>query len=231
MQLAKPVLDVGLFTNDREGVLRFWQGEVGLPFEETLPAGRGVHQHRHGCHGSVLKLNHSRDPLPDVAPSGYREVWIAREGQGAERELVDPDGNRIRLVPPGTRGVSGIGVSMRVRDVSVFDAFCAEVLGLTRAGTDAWRWGETILFREEDADLPSDMPERHNAKMRAPGYRYLTVQVRDADAVHRTLVERGATEAHPPMTLGKVARISFVRDPDGNWIEISQRASLTGPVD
>lgn len=33
-----------------------------------------------------------------------------------------------------------------------------------------------------------------------------------------------------PVTLGKVARICFVRDPDGNWIEISQRASLTGKL-
>jgi hypothetical protein len=30
--------------------------------------------------------------------------------------------------------------------------------------------------------------------------------------------------------LGSTARISFVRDPDGNWIEISQRASLTGTL-
>ena len=29
---------------------------------------------------------------------------------------------------------------------------------------------------------------------------------------------------------GDVARISFVRDPDGGWIEISQRASLTGAL-
>ena len=28
-------------------------------------------------------------------------------------------------------------------------------------------------------------------------------------------------------TLGGTARISFIRDPDGNWIELSQRASLT----
>ena len=34
----------------------------------------------------------------------------------------------------------------------------------------------------------------------------------------------------PAVTLGKTARISFVRDPDGNWIELSQRASLTGPL-
>ena len=40
----------------------------------------------------------------------------------------------------------------------------------------------------------------------------------------------GGREALPPTTLGKVARISFVMDPDGNSIEISQRASLTGPL-
>jgi lactoylglutathione lyase len=43
-------------------------------------------------------------------------------------------------------------------------------------------------------------------------------------------VARGGTEGRPPLTLGATARISFVRDPDGNWIEISQRASLTGPL-
>lgn len=40
----------------------------------------------------------------------------------------------------------------------------------------------------------------------------------------------GGDEGRPPATLGKVARISFVKDPDGNWIEISQRASLTGDL-
>jgi lactoylglutathione lyase len=30
--------------------------------------------------------------------------------------------------------------------------------------------------------------------------------------------------------LGETARISFILDPDGNWIEISQRASLTGAL-
>jgi lactoylglutathione lyase len=33
------------------------------------------------------------------------------------------------------------------------------------------------------------------------------------------------------MRLGDVASISFVRDPDGNWIEVSQRKSITGSLD
>ena len=40
----------------------------------------------------------------------------------------------------------------------------------------------------------------------------------------------GVWEGAASVTLGTVAQISFIRDPDGNFIEISQRASLTGPI-
>jgi len=66
--------------------------------------------------------------------------------------------------------------------------------------------------------------------MRATGFRYITIQVRDCDAEHRRMLAAGAAEGAPPFTLGTVARISFIRDPDGNWVEISQRASLTGAL-
>jgi predicted enzyme related to lactoylglutathione lyase len=78
--------------------------------------------------------------------------------------------------------------------------------------------------------VPADACQTNNRKMRAPGFRYITVQVLDVDAVHAGVLARGGMEGHSPMTLGKVARISFVRDPDGNWIELSQRASLTGDL-
>jgi lactoylglutathione lyase len=66
--------------------------------------------------------------------------------------------------------------------------------------------------------------------MRAPGYRYLTVQVWDCDEEFARAVEGGGTAGMAPRTMGEVARFGFVRDPDGNWLEISQRASLTGPL-
>jgi lactoylglutathione lyase len=66
--------------------------------------------------------------------------------------------------------------------------------------------------------------------MQSPGYRYLTAQVWEVDVEHAAILARGGNEGRPPVTLGTTARISFVRDPDGNWIEISQRASLTGPL-
>ena len=41
---------------------------------------------------------------------------------------------------------------------------------------------------------------------------------------------RTQREALAPVTLGTTARISMVRDPDGNWIELSQRASIVGSL-
>jgi predicted enzyme related to lactoylglutathione lyase len=75
--------------------------------------------------------------------------------------------------------------------------------------------------------------QRHvaqNHTMRAKSFRYFTIQVVDVDREHAKLVERGAVEGMAPVTLGATARISFIRDPDGNWIELSQRASLTGAL-
>jgi hypothetical protein len=48
------------------------------------------------------------------------------------------------------------------------------------------------------------------------------------DRDHRHALAPGDREALAPVTLGTTARISMVRDPDGNWIELSQRVSITG---
>ncbi len=225
MDLAKQHIDVGLFTDKAEAMLEFWQREVGLPFEETLPLGGGVLQHRHGMNGSVLKLNASRDPLPAHPASGYRELLIARDGIAEPRELVDPDGNHVTLVPRRDGGIAGVAVSLAVRDPSAFHRFYGAALGLPIDGEDRYRCGDSIISFLKDASA------QQTEALRAPGYRYITIQVRDVDVEHAGIVARGGEEGRPPVTLGTTARISFVRDPDGDWIEISQRASLTGPLD
>jgi catechol 2,3-dioxygenase-like lactoylglutathione lyase family enzyme len=224
MRLAKPCIDVGLFTNNLEVMLRFWQEEVGLPFEELLPLGGGSRQHRHAMNGSVFKLNESRDAVPPGPLAGYRELLIAREGLNGPHTLTDPDGNRVTLIPPGTEGVTGIGVRLAVRDEAAFHRFYGQALGLEAAGPKAYRWGTSVLLFEHDATAT------RTEEMRGTGFRYLTVQVRDVDAEHRALLAKGVEEGRPPATLGATARISFIRDPDGNWVEVSQRASLTGPL-
>lgn len=225
MDLAKPVIDVGVFTSDREASLRFWQDEVGLPFEELLPIGGGVHQLRHGMNGSVLKLNHPRSPLPASPPSGYRELWIARKGLGEAKALCDPHGQPVHLVAPGERGISGIGVTVGVRDPVAQRRFYVEGLGLEETERDVYRCGESLLFVERDADAKADVP------MQGLGFRYLTIQIRDCEGVHRQVLSRGGLEGAPPRRMGDVAIFSMVRDPDGNWIELSQRRSLTGSLD
>jgi len=225
VKLAKPHIDVGLFTNNEQAMLEFWQRDVGLPFEETLPLGGGVRQHRHAMNGSVLKLNAARDPMNDAPPSGYRELTIAREGIAAPHTLVDPDGNRIVLAPPGDDGLAGIRVRMAVRSADAFRRFFAGAMQFDEIDAITYRCGDSLVTVEQDASAARTEP------MRAQGFRYLTVQVHDVDAEHRGIVERGGAEGRPPVTLGTTARVSFVRDPDGNWIEISQRASLTGSLE
>jgi lactoylglutathione lyase len=223
MRLAKPHVDVGLMARQLEPMLAFWQGEVGLAFEELLPTGGGNHQHRHAMNGSVLKLNHSRKPLPDTPPSGYRELWVARPGERG-RALADPDGNRVRLVAPGERGVVGIGIRLGVRDPDRHAAFYRDALGLEEEAPGVFVCGDSRLFVAADPEAPAD------ASIGGAGYRYLTVQVHDCDAETDHALAHGASLGAPARTLGDVARFSMIRDPDGNWIELSQRRSLTGPL-
>jgi hypothetical protein len=47
MKLAKPALDIGLYTKDLDAMLTFWQIRVGFKFDELLSMGQGIRQHRH----------------------------------------------------------------------------------------------------------------------------------------------------------------------------------------
>jgi lactoylglutathione lyase len=224
MRLAKPRLDVGLFTTNESAMLQFWQDTIGLPFEETLPLGGGVRQQRHAMNGSVLKINAARDALNPAPPTGYRRLIIARPDLPEPRDEQDPDGNTVTLVPVGHDGITGIAVELRVRDVTAHARFFAHAMQFEQIGPDSFRCGDSLLLLRQDPAAIRVEP------LRAPGYRYLTVQVWDVASEHAGILDRGGEEGRPPVTLGSTARVSFVRDPDGNWIEVSQRASLTGPL-
>jgi catechol 2,3-dioxygenase-like lactoylglutathione lyase family enzyme len=225
MQIAKPALDVGLYTNNRDAMLQFWQHRVGLPFTETLPVGGGVHQLRHAIGDSVLKINHARATLPEVAPTGYRLLTIARPDLQSVSSATDPDGNLINLVPQGHTGIDQLEVRVAVRSVSTQEDFYGRIMGLPRCDDGRFRCGASLIAIDHDPNAAAD------AEMRGIGYRYLTIQVYDVVAEHRAILARGGREGTAPVRLGDVAYISFVRDPDGNWIEISQRKSITGSLD
>jgi lactoylglutathione lyase len=177
--------------------------------------------------GSVVKLNHHVEPLPAAAPSGYRELIIAREGLATPRPMVDPDGNRVRLVPPGHDRVSQIGVAMGVGNLGQHRKFYADILGFAEEPSSAglaFRLGHSLLLLEEDSRATVD-PVRQ-----ARGWRYITLQVAEIDVLHANLRSKGVREGFAPVTLGNVARISMILDPDGNWIELSRRASIVGSL-
>ena len=230
MKLAKPRIDIGFATNHAPAALAFWQNEIGLPFDHTQPIRRGYKQHRHDLCGSVLKINQVYETLPDNPPSGYRELLIARDGITMPQSMVDPEGNRVSLVPKGTYGITRIGIRLGVRDVEAHRRFYTEALGLPQgeaagAGAMTFLAGDTVLIVEPAVDAP------HDATIDGKGWRYITFQIFEVDREHAHVLAHGGREARAPVTLGTTARISMVRDPDGNWIELSQRASLTGSLE
>src|SRR5260370_27309375 len=109
MELAKQFVDVGIFTNRIDEMRAFYGERVRLPYEELLPVGNGVKQHRFGLLGSVLKINDARDPLPPRKPGGYKRLAISDSSISAPSTLRGPDGNDIAVVPRGRSGANLIG--------------------------------------------------------------------------------------------------------------------------
>jgi lactoylglutathione lyase len=139
--------------------------------------------------------------------------------------MVDPDGNRVRLVPRGYEGITQLAVLVGVRSLGEHRRFYGDILGFAEqswSGGPAFRPGNSLLLLEEDGAATVD-PVRY-----ARGWRYITLQIADIDAVHDDLRSKGVRGGLAPMTLGDVARISMILDPGGNWIELSRRASIVG---
>ncbi len=223
MRLLKRHLDIGLFTNDIASHRAFWGETVGLRLDHELPFGNGTVQHRYDAHGSVIKVNYHPFPLPDWPPSGYAGLTIARAG-GPAWAGRHPGGEIVRLVPPGTDGVVGIGVTIGTRDPDRMMKFYLEAMEFERAAPYVARCGDSLLcVVEGPGGTETD-------DFVGPNFRYLTVQIEDADEACKHVVARGGRLARAPVTFPKVARYGFVSDPDGNWIEMSARGSLGGKV-
>lgn len=221
MRLAKQHLDLGLFTHELPAQLAFWGETVGLRFDHALSLRPGWVQHRHDAHGSVIKVNHYVErTLPDFPASGYRCLTIAREGPAWEGR--HPGGDLVRLVPPGSDGVVGIGITVETPEPARLMDFYLRAMEFEEAGPAVARCGDTLLFVEKGRGGTA------TSDFIAPGYRYLTLQIFDADQACADIVARGGRLAQAPVNFGTVARYGFVADPDGNWIEISARTSLTG---
>jgi catechol 2,3-dioxygenase-like lactoylglutathione lyase family enzyme len=216
MDLSKPRWDFGLYTNNLEPLLAFWRDEIGAAFDGLLAMGPGRVQHRHFLNNSALKINHYEEPLEPAAASGYVELLVAKAGLTAPAALADPDGNRLTLVPPGWSGVRELGLKVRANDPDAHRRFYLEALGMTPQD-GGYRLGESLILVEK-ADAPI-----LDAPMSARGYRYITLGVVDCEAAHAQALAAGAREAAPVRAFGEAVRFSVIRDPDGNWVELTQR--------
>jgi lactoylglutathione lyase len=220
MQLAKPNLDVGFMVNDWDAARAFWADTVGLDYVKFEKLGGGVRQHRFDAHGSVVKVNHSRTPV-DPQPTIYRGLRVATD-VAEPRLLHDPEGVEIELVPPGHDYVTSIEIRIATADPAQARRFWADGIGGDEFAPDRYRVGDTIVTCIHEPGL-APMTTRGGA-----GFRYLTVQIHDVDTEWARLVDLGFGAELAPVSLGDTARVSFVRDPDGGYLEVSERAEVTG---
>ena len=218
MNLAKPALDVGLYTNQLEPMLAFWQNEAHASFTELLPVGGGVHQHRHAVGDSVIKINHPREPISQGNPTGLKKVTLYGS---ANKTLTDPDGNNVELKVDGEG--KNLRLTLATPRLNEMQAFYGETLALPSPAPNLYSVGASEIELVE-----GDLGAFERAGV---GFRYMTFQVFDVVAEHARIVQSGGQEGMAPVKLGEVAYISFVQDPDQNWIEISQRKSITGSLD
>ena len=221
MNLAKPALDIGLYTNQLEPMLAFWQDDAHVGFSELLPLGGGVHQHRHAIGQSILKVNHPREPIDPGTPTGLQALTIFDRSISKSITLKDPDGNHLNLLPAA--GERNLKLHLTTPNLAAQQEFYGEILKLPYESDHVFVAGASRIELIEGDLAPF---ERSGI-----GYRYMTFQVFDIVNEHTNILQMGGREGMAPIRLGEVAYISFVQDADQNWIEISQRKSITGSLD
>ena len=223
MRLAKPHIDIGLFTNDIDAHREFWGDTIGLRLDHELTLEEGWVQHRYDAHDSVIKVNHMTKPLAERPRSGYVGLTIASTTH-APWQGVNPSGDFVRVVAPGTDGVVGIGITISTPDPDRMMEFYVRAMEFDEVAPHIAACGDSLLFVERGPG------GSETDDFRYPAFRYLTVQIFDADEACREIVARGAGArlSLAPVSFADVARYAFVCDPDGNWVEISARTSLTG---
>ena len=222
LDLARTLLDPGLFSDNTEAMTAFYTGTVGLAFLERLPHSETYAEVFFTLPPGKLKIQSSTLPM-DAADSGYVELMVARANQASVESVTDPDGLPVHLVPLGYRGVTTAGYVVAVADVDVQKQFYVNAMGAVDTG-DGLRVGDTMLFLRHD-------PAKHRATPPwRRGFTHITLIVHDALAAHEALLVAGAEHSLRLLRLADRCLFSWVRDPHGNWIELVQYAELSGPL-
>ena len=179
-------------------------------------------------------LPYRRLPLPENTPF---KVAFAN----------DADGNALELVglgkPGGDKLTTRMQIGLTVADVARSRHFYGQLLGLreepemklpasmgvvgnTRYGFIAG--STTIKFWSRLGSQGEPLPVKSGPPGRLSGIRLMTAFVADVDAAVAELRARGVPIKGEPSDFGGLARVAFIADPDGNWIELaSPRAAVS----
>ncbi|WP_432841733.1 VOC family protein [Dactylosporangium sp. CA-092794] len=125
----------------------------------------------------------------------------------------------------------GLDLGLIVRDLAVTAAFYGDVLGLARLGERTNGWGTMAEFGFGESVLrllrPLQEPRPAEGDLLAvTGFRYLTFPVEDLDAVAARLRAAGAPLVLPVTSAGAVRFVMYA-DPEGNVVELLERAGGT----
>jgi glyoxylase I family protein len=180
----------------------------------------------------------------DALGHPYRKLAMPDNAPFRVAFANDADGNALELVglakPAGDRLTARVQIGLTVSDIARTRHFYGELLGLkeepemklprsmgvvgdTRYGFLAGK--TTIKFWSRGDGLPT----QSGAPGRRTGIRLITAFVDDVDALHQELVGRGVTIKIAPYDFEDSARVMFIADPDGNWIEfVTSKAAGAG---
>lgn len=222
LRLARAAFDVGLLTTDVGPMVAFWHHERRLPVERVFEPSPGVTQYKLTMHGAVLKVNHvAAGAGPPARLGAVRLLRLVDDEIVEARHLRDPDGNLVQLVPPGG-DLSTFGVHLTVSDERSAAEFYGGVLGLEVVSDRCYDVaGAALSF----AWSPDVAPATGTG---GRGFGYITLQVMDVMAAHAFVCSRGADEVMAPSDSAYAggSSVSFIADPDGNLIELSERPDL-----
>ena len=221
MDLSKRHLDAGFFCTEVRSDREFWNSKINLEFQGTLELGgdlvnQPTTQYRYVAGGSIIKVNHYQGDLPhtDIESSGYKGVLVASTVKDFQvyRTL---SGESVNVVPTGTDQITGIGILVHSPDPGRLLHFYTNIMEFEKIGPSRVKAGETVIFVDEG---PGGSV---TSTFAGTGFRYITVHVVNADSALQGISNRGGTISIRPIDYGKIARLGFVTDPDGNWIEVA----------
>jgi lactoylglutathione lyase len=133
-------------------------------------------------------------------------------------------------------------VGLAVRDVAVLSAWYQQALGLSEEARFAYSIGrhqvEGVLLVSPDGwrleiqhseGSEAGQPETPLKALLREGLGHFCLRVADIDAAFAELIERGAGVGFPPMASPLPGmRVSYVTDPEGNFIELLEQREPDG---